>query len=342
MNIGKWQAIAQEAHKPQLKFGLGGGSSSSGGSSSGSGSSSGQSWILDVIGDDLAGIMGGMIGNIGDMPTFTSPDYDAAMGGIQTIGSYYFDQLTADSSAQMNNVLAAQANQAQANLDSSISSISESANMAGGAGGSRQGVAEGSAVAQANQDLNALQSQTAAAFTAADRQAKQAGAQGLGKTIQAGLGIQGDQARSQFLSELQQTNPEFYQLLMIQAGMGGMAGWGGSSSSDWSSSSSTESKGRGWSLSDKRYKENIFQIGTLSNGLGLYAFSYTVEAQEKLGMPSGAQTGVMAQEVLEVLPEAALESLDGFYVVDYTQVLHDAANKAVPTNEANNASKEGC
>ena len=245
MNINKWQAIAEGAHKKEF-LSLGGGSSSSGGSASGSGSSSGQSWILDVIGDDMAGIMGGFMGNIGNIPTFTTPDYDTAMGGVSTIGSHFYDQLTADSSQQMNDVLAAQQAQAQANLNANLAHVGESANMAGGAGGSRQGIAEGSAVATATSDLNQLQSQTAAAFTQADRQAKAAAAKGLGSTIQAGLGIQGQQARSQFMSELQQANPEFYQLLMIQAGLGGMAGWGGSSSSDWTASGSTSGKSRGW------------------------------------------------------------------------------------------------
>lgn len=244
------KAVLQTYGMPTSNFiNIGGGSSSSSGSASGSGSSSGQSWILDVIGDDVANIMGGMVGNLGDMPQFTSPDYDAALGGLGTVGSFYMDMLTADSTDQMNQVLAAQGQQAQANLNASLASVGESANMTGSAGGSRQGIAEGSAVAQANQDLNALQAQTAAAFTAADRQARMQGAQGLGSTIQAGLNIQGEQARSQFMSELQQANPEFYQLLMLQAGVGGMAGWGGSSSSDWTSSGSTSGKSRGWGMS---------------------------------------------------------------------------------------------
>jgi hypothetical protein len=233
----------------------------------------------------------------------------------------------------MANVLAAQQQGAQDNLNTSLSAVSESANMAGSQGGSRQGLAEGAAVSQATSDLNALQSQTAAAFSQADRQAKMAGAQGLGSTIQAGLGVQGQQARSQFMSDLQQANPEFYQLLMLQAGVGGMAGWGGSSSSDWTSSGSSDTSGRGWSLSDENAKENIFKVGELANGLPLYIFSYTEEAQEKLGVPSGAQFGVMAQEAQELLPNAVKLDDSGYLTVNYAMIIDDAANAATPVNE---------
>lgn len=322
MNILKWHSIAQDRNKKEFKLGLGGSGSS--GSSSGSGTSSGSSWLLEDFGDELDGLIGGMLGNLGNMPSFSGADYDTAMGGLGKVGSYYKDMMTTDSSQQMSDVLKAQSDMAQANLDSSLAGIGESANMAGGAGGSRHGIAQGVATAQANQDLNALQSQTAAEFMAADRQAKLAGAQGLASTIGAGLSISKDQARSEYIANLQQSNPELYQLLVAQGALGGMAGWGGSSSSDWSSSSDSGSSGWGLSLCDKNFKENITKIGQLSNGINLYIFSYTQEAQEKLAMPSGAQVGVIAQEVLEVLPEAVQEFSEGFYVVDYHEIISEA------------------
>ena len=61
--------------------------------------------------------------------------------------------------------------------------------------------------------------------------------------------------------------------------------------------------------SDRRLKSNISQVGSLPSGLNLYRFRY-----------SGGKTdyvGVMAQEVLEVAPEAVVTGADGFMLVDY-------------------------
>lgn len=64
--------------------------------------------------------------------------------------------------------------------------------------------------------------------------------------------------------------------------------------------------------SDIRFKENIRRIGTLANGLATYAYNYIGSKAQ--------QFGVMAQEVLRVIPQAVLRDADGFMYVDYGKV----------------------
>ena len=61
--------------------------------------------------------------------------------------------------------------------------------------------------------------------------------------------------------------------------------------------------------SDVRLKTDIERVGTAAHGLPLYAFRYVGEA--------GLYEGVMAQDVLDVMPEAVSVAEDGFYRVDY-------------------------
>lgn len=61
-------------------------------------------------------------------------------------------------------------------------------------------------------------------------------------------------------------------------------------------------------FSDRRLKTDIKRVGTLFNGMSVY--SYRLK-----GGP--VQIGVMADEVLDVIPEAAQMDADGFYHVDY-------------------------
>jgi hypothetical protein len=61
--------------------------------------------------------------------------------------------------------------------------------------------------------------------------------------------------------------------------------------------------------SDLRLKTDIAVIGTTALGLPLYRFRY--KGQEAV------YSGVMAQDVLNVLPTAVLIGADGFYRVNY-------------------------
>lgn len=61
--------------------------------------------------------------------------------------------------------------------------------------------------------------------------------------------------------------------------------------------------------SDVRLKTDIQRVGTAAHGLPLYTFRY-------IGEP-GVYEGVMAQDVLGVMPAAVSVAEDGFYRVDY-------------------------
>lgn len=65
-------------------------------------------------------------------------------------------------------------------------------------------------------------------------------------------------------------------------------------------------------MSDRRVKEDIKRIGTLANGLATYAFKY-------IGFKA-QQFGVMAQEVLNIRPDAIVYGDDGLMRVNYKKV----------------------
>ena len=62
-------------------------------------------------------------------------------------------------------------------------------------------------------------------------------------------------------------------------------------------------------VSDIRLKTNISRIGTTVFGLAHYQFAY-LGSDEMF-------TGVMAQDVLDVMPEAVSRDATGFYRVNY-------------------------
>jgi len=72
-------------------------------------------------------------------------------------------------------------------------------------------------------------------------------------------------------------------------------------------------------FSDIALKENVQKIGTLDSGLGIYEWDWNETAQE-LGVDDSYTTGVIAQEVQEVFPEAVLESPEGYLMVDYGRI----------------------
>ena len=65
-------------------------------------------------------------------------------------------------------------------------------------------------------------------------------------------------------------------------------------------------------ISDMRLKKDIIRVGTTRHQLPLYDFSYINQA--------GRFEGVMAQDVLKVMPEAVSIGADGFYRVNYTML----------------------
>jgi hypothetical protein len=70
--------------------------------------------------------------------------------------------------------------------------------------------------------------------------------------------------------------------------------------------------------SDVRLKDNIRRVGEYSPGIALYLFEY--KSQFKAPCGAGTYLGVMAQDVLPVLPSAVVRGANGYYAVDYTEL----------------------
>ncbi len=67
--------------------------------------------------------------------------------------------------------------------------------------------------------------------------------------------------------------------------------------------------GGGNTYSDIRLKHDLQLVGTTVYGLPLYDFEYNGQ--------QGTYEGVMAQDVLKVMPEAVTSGADGYYRVNY-------------------------
>ena len=73
---------------------------------------------------------------------------------------------------------------------------------------------------------------------------------------------------------------------------------------------STAAMGGAMMMSDRRLKVNISKVGTHPLGIGIY--DYDIDGRR--------ERGVMAQELLQVKPEAVLIHPSGYYAVDYAQI----------------------
>jgi len=72
-------------------------------------------------------------------------------------------------------------------------------------------------------------------------------------------------------------------------------------------------------LSDQELKENIRKVGELEPGINWYTWDWN-DKGKALGAESEPAEGVLAQEVLEVKPDAVIVK-DGYYAVDYSKVM---------------------
>ena len=70
----------------------------------------------------------------------------------------------------------------------------------------------------------------------------------------------------------------------------------------------------GKAMSDIRLKKDIQQIGATDKGLPVYAFRYLWDGDDE-----SPRVGVMAQDVLKVMPDAVSER-DGYLMVDYARI----------------------
>jgi hypothetical protein len=90
---------------------------------------------------------------------------------------------------------------------------------------------------------------------------------------------------------------------MRAAGGGGRGGGGGGGGGG---------RGGGGRRSDIRLKHDIALLGRLDNGLGIYRFSYNGSNK--------VYVGVLAQEVMEIRPDAAVVGRDGYLRVRYEKL----------------------
>ena len=65
-------------------------------------------------------------------------------------------------------------------------------------------------------------------------------------------------------------------------------------------------------VSDRRLKKNVTRIAEHAAGFGIYRFQYLWSDAEYVG--------VMAQEVVELMPQAVVRGDDGFLRVDYAGI----------------------
>lgn len=70
--------------------------------------------------------------------------------------------------------------------------------------------------------------------------------------------------------------------------------------------------GGGGRRSDLRLKHDVVLLGRLSNGIGIYRFAYNGEKREYVG--------VIAQDVMRVMPNAVTRGNDGYLRVHYDQI----------------------
>ena len=73
------------------------------------------------------------------------------------------------------------------------------------------------------------------------------------------------------------------------------------------------------SASDIELKENIRRVGDYDDNLGWYEWDWNNKAK-KIGIEAEPTAGFLAQEVLEVEPEAVTIK-DGYYAVDYARLM---------------------
>lgn len=98
-----------------------------------------------------------------------------------------------------------------------------------------------------------------------------------------------------------------------QSGRDIFGSWFGGSGPFGQATSSSMSAG-----SDRSIKENIVRVGVHLLGIGLYLFDY--KQQYKATWGYGRYLGVMADEVVTVLPAAVSTHTDGYQLVNYSML----------------------
>ena len=135
----------------------------------------------------------------------------------------------------------------------------------------------------------------------------------------------------------QQQEAERAQAITYANLLGGLAGLGSSTQMQQTSSGMTGQVIPGSSIfqqlaggagtlakagafSDIRLKTEIKRVGELENGIPVYRWKWTNEAKKIVG--DQGTLGVLAQEILNIMPEAVSIGSDGYYQVDYGRVVN--------------------
>lgn len=135
----------------------------------------------------------------------------------------------------------------------------------------------------------------------------------------------------------QQQEAERAQAITYSNLLGGLAGLGSSTQMQQTSSGMTGQVIPGQSIfqqlagaagtaaaagafSDIRLKTEIKRVGELENGIPVYRWKWTKEAKKIVG--DQGTLGVLAQEILNIIPEAVSIGSDGYYRVDYGRVVN--------------------
>ena len=108
--------------------------------------------------------------------------------------------------------------------------------------------------------------------------------------------------------EVEQGKLEWQKPLIVCHSIAGITAGGGTTTCDGNVVGSQTGSSNPCT-SDIRLKRNIHEVGATPDGLKLYSFRYNGDEETFVG--------VMAQDVLEVMPEAVVTRADGFYAVDY-------------------------
>ena len=204
----------------------------------------------------------------------------------------------------LNQMLDMQRAHGEKNLGQMTAQIGQQANLGGGAGGSRGGIAQGMATSDANRMLTEQQNKTMFDFNQQQQQNKLRAAQGIGATADAYGKYQtvGDADLQRLMAMKDLFSGD---MGMEQVGTGSETARGSAESKTKSASASGKFGG-----SDERLKKNIKNTGNKVrvNKTGAEipekSFEYTKEAQEDFGQPAGEQTGVMAKDVEKEDPSA--------------------------------------
>jgi len=193
--------------------------------------------------------------------------------------------------------------------------INTGAAMTNTSGGSRQGIAQGLAASDANQQatdfVNNMQSQNWG-----QQMQNQLGAYGQQGNLQAqqNMAQQGALGQAPQIANLG-FGEQYGDLSALSSLIGSPAVLGGGSSSSQqggvggSLSGGAEAGALGYlAFSDRRLKENIHKVGTTDGGTNLYKYNYKWSPQIHIG--------VMADEV----DESITVDINGFKAVDYSRV----------------------